>query len=104
MEAAAAPGNADGAGALGRALRELVAAYPDEATPALDALLAECDALRFAPGVGGSGPSGSGVPEALALRVRNLIEERLSVVAVSGASARTASDASRAEARAEGRR
>ena len=104
VEAAAAPGNADGAGALGRALRELVAAYPDEATPALDALLAECDALRFAPGVGGSGPSGSGVPEALALRVRNLIEERLSVVAVSGASARPASDASRAEARAEGRR
>ena len=104
VEAAAAPGNADGAGALGRALRELVAAYPDEATPAHDALLAECDALRFAPGVGGSGPSGSGVPEALALRVRNLIEERLSVVAVSGASARPASDASRAEARAEGRR
>ncbi len=102
VEAASAPGNSDGAGALGRALRELVAAYPDEATPALDALLAECDALRFAPGAGESGQPGSGVPETLVLRARRLIEERQAGVAAAGAT--TASDSSRADSRAEGRR
>ncbi len=35
--------------ALGRALRELVATLPEEAGPEFDALIAECDALRFAP-------------------------------------------------------
>ncbi len=105
VAAAVAPGNAaEGAGALGRALRELVAAFPDEATPALDALLAECDALRFAPGAGGSGPSGSGVPEALGLRARRLIEERQAAVAGSAAGATTASGASRPDARAQGGR
>ncbi len=74
IEAAVVPGNAEGAGALGRALRELVAAFPDEATPALDALLAECDALRFAPGAAG------GVPGTLAERARSWIEERRAAV------------------------
>ena len=104
VEAAAAPGNADGAGALGRALRELVAAYPDEATPALDALLAECDALRFAPGAGASGQAGSGIPEMLALRARRLIEERQARVAATAAGAGTASESGRADSRTEGRR
>lgn len=103
LEAAVAPGNAaEGAGALGRALRELVAAFPDEATPALDALLAECDALRFAPGAGGSSPSGSGLPEALGLRARRLIEERQAAVA--GSAATTPSGSSRTDARAQGGR
>ncbi|MCR9094143.1 MAG: BatD family protein [bacterium] len=38
------------AGALGRALREFAAAMPEAAAGEHDALLAECDALRFAPG------------------------------------------------------
>ena len=38
------------AAALGRALREFAAAMPEAAAGEHDALLAECDALRFAPG------------------------------------------------------
>lgn len=75
IEAAVAAGNVHGASALGRALRELVAAYPDESTPALDALLAECDALRFAPGATGD------VPAPLAERARRWSEERRAAVA-----------------------
>ncbi|CAM9870380.1 unnamed protein product, partial [Discosporangium mesarthrocarpum] len=41
---------ASDAASLGRVLRELVAAMPEAATGECDALLAECDALRFAPG------------------------------------------------------
>jgi len=96
IDAALAPGHADGAGALGRALRELVAAAPDEASPGLDGLLAECDAFRFAPGAGtgsGTGADGAtggatgsakgGVPAALAERARRWIEDRERAVAVS---------------------
>lgn len=72
IEAVSAPGHPDGAGSLGRALRELVAAFPDEATGSLDAILAECDALRFAPGAG----AGGAVPAALAERARRWIEAR----------------------------
>jgi hypothetical protein len=79
IEAAAAPGQADGAGALGRALRELVAAFPDESTASLDALLAECDALRFAPGAGGG--AGAALPASLAERARQWIEARRAAVA-----------------------
>lgn len=79
IEAAAAPGQADGAGALGRALRELVAAFPDESTASLDALLAECDALRFAPGAGGG--AGAALPATLAERARQWIEARRAAVA-----------------------
>ncbi|MFO0687997.1 MAG: BatD family protein [Myxococcota bacterium] len=68
---------ADGPGALGRALREWVAASPHEASAEVDALLAECDALRFAPGAGGGRGAGGGVPDALARRARQLIEDRL---------------------------
>ncbi len=75
IEAAIAPGRADGAGALGRALRELVAAFPDESTAALDALLAECDALRFAPGAAGA------VPASLAERARQWIDARRAAAA-----------------------
>ncbi len=45
---AAVAGGGDGSALLGRALRELVAALPEEADGEYDALLAECDALRFA--------------------------------------------------------
>jgi len=90
IEAAVALDHADGPGALGRALRQLVAAAPDEATPALDALLAECDALRFAPGsrsasasesAGSAQRSGKGVPAPLAERARRWIDERRAAVA-----------------------
>lgn len=98
IEAALAPDQADGPGALGRALRELVAARPDEASPEVDALLADCDALRFAPGVGAGTRAGSGaesssagarraVPSALAERARRWVEAR-QTEAVAGARGR----------------
>jgi len=68
-----------GAAALGRALRELLAAMPEEGDAELDTLIAECDALRFAPAAGrrdaGEG-GGPGVPPALRERARRLIEQR----------------------------
>jgi len=44
----------EGASILGRVLRELVAALPEEAGPEIDRLIAECDALRFSPEANGS--------------------------------------------------
>lgn len=44
----------EGASKLGRVLRELVAALPEEADPEIDGLIAECDALRFSPDASGS--------------------------------------------------
>ena len=44
----------EGASILGRVLRELVAALPEEADPEIDGLIAECDALRFSPDASGS--------------------------------------------------
>lgn len=78
IEAACAPGQAEGAAALGRAVRTLVAALPEEATDVVDALLAECDAVRFAPGSGAGG--GGAVPPALAERARRWIEARRAAV------------------------
>jgi len=68
-------GEAGGAAALGRVLRELLAELPDEAGAELDALIAECDTLRFAPEA--SGAQGAGVPLALQERARRMIDERL---------------------------
>lgn len=70
---AAARHGVDGAadaGALGRVLRELVAARPEAASGDYDALLAECDALRFAPG----GESAS-LPPALTDRARRFLDD-----------------------------
>lgn len=78
IEAACVAGQPEGAAALGRALRTLVAALPEEATEAVDALLAECDAVRFAPG---AGAAGGAVPPALAERARRWIEARRAAVA-----------------------
>ncbi len=78
IEAACASGNAEGAAALGRALRGLVAAWPEEATAEVDGLLAECDAVRFAPGAGGAGGA---VPPTLAERARRWIDARRAAVA-----------------------
>lgn len=57
------------AAALGRVLRALVATMPEAATGECDALLAECDALRFAPG-----GEQAAVPEALAERARTFVD------------------------------
>lgn len=57
------------AAALGRVLRALVATMPEAATGEYDALIAECDALRFAPG-----GEQAAVPEALAQRARTFVE------------------------------
>jgi len=68
-----------GAAALGRVLRELVAELPEEASQDLDALIAECDTLRFAAGAGASTAreqvSGQ-VPDSLRERAVNLVAER----------------------------
>ena len=50
-------------------LRALVATMPEAATGECDALLAECDALRFAPG-----GEQAAVPEALAQRARTFVD------------------------------
>lgn len=65
------------AAALGRVLRELLAALPDEGGAELDALIAECDTLRFAPGASRAGEGDGSLPPALQERARRLIEERL---------------------------
>ena len=64
IEAAAVAPPDGAAGELGRALRELIAADPTAANAEFDALLQECDALRFAPG------GGSGLPSGLVERAR----------------------------------
>jgi hypothetical protein len=68
---AAAGGGLDASASLGRALRELVAALPEEADAEFDALIAECDALRFAPQA-----SGTRLPVELAERARRFVSER----------------------------
>ena len=68
---AVAAGGAEGATTLGRTLRELVAEDPAEASSEVDALIAECDALRFAP----AGESADLPPE-LVSRARQLLETR----------------------------
>jgi hypothetical protein len=68
-----------GAAALGRVLRELLAELPEEASPALDALIAECDTLRFAAGGGTStarDQESGQMPESLRERAANLVVER----------------------------
>lgn len=81
-----------GAAALGRALRELVAALPGEANSEFDRLIAECDTLRFAPIAstsqasqtvdGGEDRAGEGpaVPPDLEDRARRLLAERMKSV------------------------
>lgn len=56
---------------LGRALRELVAALPGQADAEYDRLIAECDALRFAP----SG-RGTGLPPELLEAARRFVAAR----------------------------
>ncbi|MEZ4331696.1 MAG: BatD family protein [Myxococcota bacterium] len=75
--ASAASGDADAAraAAIGRALRELVAAEPALASAELDAIVAECDALRFAPA--GSAGAATSALGSLAQRARALVEVRL---------------------------
>ncbi|MBJ21792.1 MAG: hypothetical protein CL933_20485 [Deltaproteobacteria bacterium] len=70
IEAAIAGGGGASA-SLGRALRELVAALPEEADAEFDALIAECDALRFAPEA-----SGADLPAALASGARRFLSRR----------------------------
>lgn len=65
--AATGPG---GAAHVGRSLRELVAAQPDLAGGEVDALIAECDALRFAPGGENATP-----PSALVERARDFVSK-----------------------------
>ena len=67
--AAVAPADS-AAGELGRALRALIAADPTAADAEFDALLQECDALRFAPG------GGSGLPAVLVERARRFVVSR----------------------------
>ena len=70
----------EAAGALGRALRELLAELPDEAGPDFDQLISECDTLRFARGSGsGSANSDAAGPlsESLRDRARQLLKGRL---------------------------
>jgi hypothetical protein len=69
-----------GAAALGRALRELLAALPSEAGSEIDQLIAECDTLRFAPTSTSGTPDakgGSALPVALQKRARRLIADRM---------------------------
>ena len=61
----------EGASILGRVLRELVAALPEEADPEIDELIAECDALRFSPDA-----SGSVAPAALMDRAATMLAVR----------------------------
>jgi hypothetical protein len=78
-------GRSDGGGpaALGRALRELVAALPNEASAEFDELIAECDTLRFAPTAARSESGmeaadvGLAIPPDLEERARRLIAERM---------------------------
>jgi hypothetical protein len=69
---ASALSDGGGSAALGRALRELVAALPSDANQDLDELIAECDALRFSPD-----SERTALPSALADRARSLIAKRL---------------------------
>lgn len=71
LDAAVAEGGTSGASTLGRTLRELVATEPSEATPEIDALVAECDALRFAPA-----GSGADLPSDLVVRARQLLSDQ----------------------------
>jgi hypothetical protein len=79
VQAALERPKSEAATALGRALRELVAALPEEADAEFDALIAECDALRFAPASSTSERSGdgaSGLPTALVERARRFVADR----------------------------
>ena len=80
MQKAFALSDGGGAAALGRALRELVAALPSEAGVELDQLIAECDTLRFAPTSkpgAQQAEGGPAVPVALRERARRLIADRM---------------------------
>jgi hypothetical protein len=63
--------DSEGGALLGRALRELVAALPEEADAEFDELIAVCDALRFAPAA-----TTAGLPADLAERARRFVSER----------------------------
>jgi len=76
MEASFLLSEMEVAAALGRALRELVAELPNEAGPAFDRLISECDTLRFARGAGAS-TFESGVSDSLRERARQLVDERM---------------------------
>lgn len=80
IDQALARSDGGGPAALGRALREWLAALPGEANADLDQLIAECDALRFAPAPLQADPQakrGPELPPALADRARRLIAARL---------------------------
>lgn len=68
---AAARQPSDGSAALGRALRSLVAALPEEADADYDGLIADCDALRFGPDGGQAA-----LPPELVARARRFVEAR----------------------------
>ncbi len=68
---AAVVGGEGASASLGRALRELVASLPEEADAEFDSLIAECDALRFAPEA-----IGAGLPAKLADRARRFVSQR----------------------------
>jgi len=74
MTRAFALSDGGGAAALGRALRELVAALPSEASTEFDSLIEACDTLRFAPTAEGQA-GGSMVPADLQDRARRLIDD-----------------------------
>ncbi|MFP6655828.1 MAG: BatD family protein [Myxococcota bacterium] len=70
----------EGAAALGRALRELLAELPDEAGMEMDQLISECDTLRFARASEEGRPSsdkGRLLPAPLRDRTRQLLRLRL---------------------------
>ena len=61
-----------------------MAALPEEADAEFDALISECDALRFAPGQAssaGGGESVGAVPAALAERAQRFVSDRVGVSA-----------------------
>ena len=67
VEAARSADAREGASILGRVLRELIAALPEESDAEIDALISECDALRFAPDADGPAPPASLMERAVAL-------------------------------------
>jgi hypothetical protein len=71
-----APSGSGDVAALGRGLRELIAELPEEAGAEIDLLIAECDAMRFAPASEGRAHQADGKAGSLRERAEQWIAER----------------------------